>query len=112
MPTNSRVANWRLADLIAERKPFTNYNASITAEITPAGVYKITHWRTVILEYELATNTILFFEFSYISQTTSALQGRIIRALFTPQNIRELFYHFSMSGQRRELRRLKGMARM
>ena len=111
MATNSRVANWRLPALLSERKPFTNYNASITAEIV-GGTYKVTHWRTTILEYDLTTSTISYFEFGYISQTTSALQGKIVRSLLTPENIRELVYHFTMSGQRSNLRRLKGMARM
>jgi hypothetical protein len=109
--TNSRVANWRLPALLSERKPFTNYNASITAEIV-GGTYKVTHWNTLILEYELETSTMNYFQFSYISQTTSALQGKIVRSLLTPQNIHELVYTFTMSGQRENLRRLKGMARM
>lgn len=112
MPTNRRIANWQIPALLAERKPFTNYNASITAEITPAGTYKVTHWRTLILEYELETSTMKYFQFSYISQTTSALQGKIVRSLLTPQNINELVYTFTMSGQRGNLRRLKGMARI
>jgi hypothetical protein len=111
MATNSRVANWRLPALLSERVPFTNYNASITAEIV-GGTYRVTHWRTTILEYDLATSTIGYFEFGYISQTTSALQGKIIRSLFTPENIRDLFYQFTMVGNRRHLRRLKGMTRM
>jgi hypothetical protein len=111
MATNSRVANWRLPALLSERVPFTNYNASITAEIVE-GVYKITHWRTTILEYDLANSAILYFEFGYISQTTSALQGKIIRSLFTPENISYLVFQLTLAGNPRHLRRLKGMARM
>jgi cytochrome c oxidase assembly protein Cox11 len=112
MKTQNRIPNWQLEKLLAARTPFTNYNGTISAEITAEGVYKITHWKTVIIEYELATSSILYFEFGFISQTTSALQGKIVRSLLTAENTRELLHTLVMTGQRRDLRRLKGMARI
>ena len=76
-----RIPNFQIGALIAELAPFTNYNASITATTNENGVYKIVHWRTTILEYDTNKNQILYLQVGYISQTTSALVGRILRAL-------------------------------
>lgn len=111
MQTHKLIPNWKLESVLAKREPFTNYNQSITAEIDHRGVYTITHWRTTILEYDLETSKILSFYFDYWSQTTSALQGRIVRALLTTENVRELVEQFAKTGQTHNLRRLKGMAR-
>lgn len=79
-----RTPNYKLESLIRELKPFTNYNATITAEIDAKGIYRIVHWRTTILEFDTNTNQIVFLQAGYISQTTSALVGRILRALPRP----------------------------
>lgn len=85
-----RVANFKLEGLLSSKTPFTNYNGSIFAEIDSEGVYRVTHWRTVIWEYSLNEGRTLTFNFDYYSQTTSALQGKIARAGLSPQEVRDL----------------------
>jgi hypothetical protein len=79
-----RIANHKIDAEIRKLAPFTNYNATITAELNSRGVYRIVHWYTTILEYDTNTNEIVYLRADYISQTTSTLVGRILRAL--PQN--------------------------
>lgn len=59
-------------------RPFVNYNATITAEIEN-GVYTVTHWRTVMLRYNVHTNVIEDIRADYISQTSSSLLGKLVR---------------------------------
>jgi hypothetical protein len=76
-----RTANYKIDSLVKELKPFTNYNGTITGELDYKGLYRITHWRTTILEYDTNTNRIIHLQVGYISQTTSTLVGRIVRSL-------------------------------
>jgi hypothetical protein len=78
-----RIANHKIDAEIRALAPFTNYNASISAELIE-GVYRIFHWKTHILTYDTNTNTINSLRVDYISQTTSTLVGRILRSL--PRN--------------------------
>jgi hypothetical protein len=77
---NNRTPNWKLPRLITDYQPFTNYNHSIRADKVE-NIYSITHWTTNILTLDVDTNKILFLETRSISQTTSTLVGRILRAL-------------------------------
>jgi hypothetical protein len=79
--TTKRIPNYQIDAMIRELAPFTNYNASIAATINENGVYRIVHWSTTILEYDTNTNRIIDLRVGYISQTTSALVGRILRGL-------------------------------
>jgi hypothetical protein len=79
-----RIANYKIESQIRELKPFVNYNGTITAEIDERGIYRITHWRTTILEYDTTRDRLNWLEVGYISQTTSALVGRILRSLPRP----------------------------
>lgn len=76
-----RIPNHELNRAIGDLLPFTNYNTTIRGEIDPSGVYRITHWATTILEFDTNTGRILNLRTDYISQTTSTLVGRILRAL-------------------------------
>lgn len=106
-----RVPNYKLQDLIAQRLPFSNYNASITATLDEKGIYSLTHWRTTIAQLDTNSEEVLYLDFGYYSQTTSALQGRIIRTL--PRvYLESLWGQFLKSGDTRSVRRLRGMARI
>lgn len=103
-----RTPNYKLESLISELKPFTNYNATITAEIDADGIYRIVHWRTTILEFDTNTNRIISLQVGYISQTTSALVGRILRAL--PRTAVEAYLPLIVGKD--DFRRVKRMLRI
>jgi hypothetical protein len=75
-----RIANYEIERKIVALDSFTNYNATIHA-VHAGSKYSIVHWNTLILEYNTETNTIEYLASGYISQTTSALVGRILRSL-------------------------------
>jgi hypothetical protein len=106
--TQKRVPNHKLESLMAQRLPFDNYNASISAELIE-GVYRIWHWKTHILTYDTNTNEVVQFDFRYYSQTTSALQGKILRAIFSRSKIEEFHRSLIGSGDTKSARRLRGM---
>jgi len=79
---NKRVPNYKLSPLLSSFSDFTNYNATIYANTNKAdNKYVVWHWNTKVLEYDLTNNKIDFLLTSYRSQTTSALVGKILRAL-------------------------------
>ncbi len=100
-----RIPNRELDRPISDLLPFTNYNATIRGEIDPSGVYRITHWATTILEYDTNTARILKLRTDYISQTTSTLLGRILRAL--PSRAVEEYLPFV--GSKSDLTRVRRM---
>ena len=75
-----RVPNYKIQEKIQNLEAFVNYNNTISAEYS-GDVYSIVHWRTTILEYNTRTKQIEWLQAGYISQTTSALVGRILRSL-------------------------------
>lgn len=103
-----RIANYKIESLIRELTPFVNYNGTITAEIDPRGIYRIVHWRTTILEYDTNNNRIISLQVGYISQTTSALVGRIVRAL--PRQAVEDYLPFIVT--KYDFKRIRSMLRM
>lgn len=102
----SRIANFKIESEIRKFQPFVNYNASIVAEMSNTGIYTITHWRTTILEYNIHTHEIKFLMDGYISQTTSALVGRILRSLPATSVERFLAYYSPSPTKKRLLRML------
>lgn len=76
----ARIPNYKIDDKLKNFDSFENYNATIVGERI-GSTYKVTHWRTTILEYDLDTKKVHTIALGYISQTTSTLLGRIIRAL-------------------------------
>lgn len=103
-----RIANYQIESMIRELKPFVNYNASITAEIDERGWYRIVHWRTTILEYDINTSRIISLQVGYISQTTSALVGRIVRSL----PMRAVEDYLPLIVTKYDFRRIRSMLRM
>lgn len=103
-----RIPNHKINPMIRGLLPFTNYNATITAEIDERGIYRINHWRTTILEYDTYTNRILRLRTDYISQTTSTLVGRILRSLpaYTVENY---FPHIITKDEMKRVRRMLGI---
>ena len=100
-----RIPNHKINPMITGLLPFTNYNATITAEIDEKGIYRINHWSTTILEYDTYTNRILRLRVDYISQTTSTLVGRILRGL--PRLAVENYFPYIVTKD--EIRRVRRM---
>ena len=74
------IPNYKIDEKLKNFESFENYNRSITAT-REGSLYSVVHWDTVILNYDVDKSEILFFRSYYISQTTSTLVGRLIRAL-------------------------------
>ena len=77
----SKIANYKIGEKIAKHQAFTNYNGTIVAKHFDNGLYILHHWDTHILSYNTILNKIDYLQVGYISQTTSALVGRILRSL-------------------------------
>jgi hypothetical protein len=73
------IPNYKIDEKLKTFESFENYNRTITA-VRNGSLYSITHWDTVILNYDVDTSEILFFRSYFISNTTSKLVGRLIRA--------------------------------
>ncbi len=73
------IPNYKIDEKLKTFESFENYNRSITA-VRNGSLYSITHWDTVILNYDVDNSEILFFRSYFISNTTSKLVGRLIRA--------------------------------
>lgn len=76
-----KIPNYQIDSKIATLTPFENYNGTIVAWITAENHYKIVHWNTDILDFNLNTYNIDFILTEYRSMTTSTLVGRILRSL-------------------------------
>lgn len=101
-----RIANFKIDAEIRRFQPFVNYNASIVAEMSNEGIYTIVHWRTTILEYNIHTHEIKFLADWQISQTTSTLVGKILRALPATSVERFLAYYSPSPNKKRLIRML------
>lgn len=75
-----RIPNHKIDEKLAKWESFENYNATIHG-VRSGDRYSVVHWNTVILDYNTSTQVIDHIAVGYISQTTSGLLGRIIRAL-------------------------------
>lgn len=75
-----RVPNHKLGHYLDNKLPFSNYNATITGYYH-ADTYVVKHWATeMFVVSKSAENKIHLFELPFISQTSSALVGRILRS--------------------------------
>ncbi len=83
MNNRKLIPNWKIDEKLKNFESFENYNRSITA-VRDGSRYSIVHWNTAILEYDVDKSELVFFRSYHISQTTSTLVGRIIRALPQP----------------------------
>jgi len=76
----AKIANYEIEAHISALAPFINYNSSIVAN-RENGFYRVWHWETQILTYNINTGVIDQLYSHNRSQTTSTLVGRIVRNL-------------------------------
>lgn len=113
--TRSRVANHKIDALLRDLVPFTNYNASIVATLDYRGIYTVTHWGTEIVRYDTTLracgkDAVTDLNLRYYSQTTSALQGRILRNLLTRYEVLSFVDWHSNFGDKPLARRIMRLA--
>jgi hypothetical protein len=101
---NKLIPNYKIDEKLKNFESFENYNKSITA-VRKGSLYSVTHWDTVILNYDVDNSEILFFRSYYISQTTSTLVGRLIRAF--PQATFDKLLERQRQQDRPRLRRMR-----
>ncbi len=106
-----RLPNYQVERAITKKLTFVNYNGSISGSLDEKGVYSVIHWRTLLWQYDTIREMSIVFDFNYYSQTTSALQGRIIRTMHT-RELEWFLGDYRLQGDTAKLRRFKGMARM
>lgn len=108
----ARVANHQIDQLFRELVPFTNYNASIVATLNFYGVYTVTHWGTEIaridtIKREYGKDAVMSLNLRYYSQTTSTLQGKVVRSLMTLNESLNLLDWYKNQGDKEFYDRLK-----
>ncbi len=114
----TRIPNHKIDQMFRELVPFSNYNASIVATRNDHfGFYSVTHWDTEIVRIDLAErdhhkDSVISFNFRYYSQTTSALQGRIVRNLLTRSEVANLLDWYQNQGSKEYATKLKRLARI
>ena len=96
-----KLPNHKIGAEISYLNTFTNYNGTISG-FRDGNNYQVTHWNTVILDYNTDTNEIISLQDRYISQTTSTLVGRILRAL-PPRSVERYLAYMSPSKDKRRL---------
>ena len=87
--SKSRLPNYQLGAMaLNPMLPFTNYNATIVGRFSGHD-YVITHWATEMFRLDADTKEIKFIYLPRISQTSSALIGKVVRSeLVTPETLR------------------------
>lgn len=101
------IPNYKIDEKLKNFESFENYNRTITA-VRDGSRYSIVHWSTVILEYDVDKSELVFFRTYQISQTTSTLVGRIIRAL-PKSTFDELLEKQINTAERSRLKRMRGV---
>jgi hypothetical protein len=102
-----KIANYEIDSKLDKFESFVNYNKTIVGTRWGSR-YTLTHWNTVILDYDVESKEIETIALGYISQTTSTLLGRVIRAL--PRDVVEEL--LKQIPYRSSQRRIMSMARM
>jgi hypothetical protein len=102
-----KIANYEIDSKLEKFESFVNYNKTIVGERWGSR-YTLVHWNTVILDYDVESKEIETIALGYISQTTSTLLGRVIRAL--PRDVVEEL--LKQIPYRSSQRRIMSMARM
>jgi hypothetical protein len=105
----AKIANYEIEKHISTLTPFINYNSSIVATCEN-GLYRVWHWETQILTYNINTGVIDHLYSHNRSQTTSTLVGRIVRSLPRPAVVQFLVEAKSLSKYDRT--RIVKMARL
>lgn len=103
----AKIANYKIDAEIRKLNDFTNYNGTING-FQLDGKYVVYHWATKIFQYDIATEQIEYLATGFISQTTSTLVGRIVRAI--PQSA--VIGFATLTLDRKGMKRLLGMARV
>lgn len=105
----ARIANYKIDEKLKRFDSFENYNGTIVGTRWGSR-YTVVHWRTVILDYDVDKREIETIALGYISQTTSTLLGRILRAL--PQEvIEDLLKQIPHRSAQRRVLSMAGMLR-
>lgn len=116
--TRKRVANHEIDALLRDLVPFTNYNASIVATLDYTGIYSVTHEGTEIARVDARfrrfgnKDALIWLDLAYYSQTTSTLQGRIVRNLLTRSEVLNTLDWYQNQGDKENATRLKRLARL
>ena len=103
-----RIPNYKIESHISTLTPFDNYNNSIVAT-RQDGLYRVWHWGTAILTYDINTGRIEYLFTSNRSQTTSTLVGRILRNLPRESVVRFLLETELSNYDRKRLVRMVGL---
>ena len=74
-----KITRSKLRETIARRTPFI---CSSSVGVVVDGVYMIFSYDTLICKYSLDTESLLYFNTTYYSRTTSTLQNIIRDTLF------------------------------
>jgi hypothetical protein len=110
--STTRVANHKIDNLFRELVPFSNYNASIVATLDFYGIYTVTHWGTEIARIDttrraLGKDAVVSLNLRYYSQTTSTLQGKVVRSLLTRGEALSLLDWYQNQGDKEYFDRLR-----
>jgi hypothetical protein len=103
----ARIPNYKIDAKLEKFESFENYNNTISG-YRSGSRYSVIHWNTRILDYDVDTQKIEEIALGFISQTTSTLVGRILRAL-PKEVVLELIRSIP---DRKQQRRVMQMARM
>jgi len=111
----TRIANHKIDQMFRELVPFSNYNASIVATLDSRGFYSVTHWGTELVRIDTTRrawgkDSIIHLNPVYYSQTTSTLQGRILRNLLTRNELLNTLDYYQNKGDLFTFSRLKRMS--
>ena len=74
-----RINKSQLRSFIERRKPYI-YSSSVAVVVD--GVYMVFSYDTLICKYSLDTESLIYFNTTYYSRTTSTLQNIIRQSLF------------------------------
>lgn len=104
-----RVPNYKLEPLMRSLSEFTNYNNTISAQITAdTNKYVVFHWATKVLEYDINTETIDYLHTPFVSQTTSSLIGKLLRSL-PKQSVMDFIPTIESDKDRKRITRMFGI---
>ena len=111
----TRIPNHKIDQMFRELVPFSNYNASIVATLDSQGFYSVTHWGTELVRIDTTRrswgkDSVIHLNPVYYSQTTSTLQGRILRSLLTRSELLNTLDYYQNKGDLFSFRRLRRMA--
>jgi hypothetical protein len=123
MANNAVTTNAQMSNAIRNRKPFQHrsYRANNTTGryangrhlLADTKVYQVIHWDTTIAEFDAETGTVLYFNGSAISSTTSKFQGQILRTITKSErdNLLDLLEAAHGKARARQLRAMTSWSR-